>query len=52
MQNTTDLIIKAITYQYPEEIPVYFNFLPATMKKSGNEIKKITAKYEDFFGDH
>lgn len=45
MKNTTDLVIKAINYQYPEEIPVYFSFLPSAMKKNGDAIKKIVARH-------
>ena len=52
MQNTTDLIIKAINYHHPEEIPVYVGILPAAMKKYGDDIKKILKKYPAFFGDY
>lgn len=52
MKNTTELIIKAINYQYPEEIPVYFSFLPSAMKKNGDAIRKIAAKYPELLGNH
>ena len=52
MQNTTELIIKAINYQHPEEVPVFIWFLPAAMKKNGDELKKIFAKYPAFFDDY
>lgn len=52
MQNTTDLMIKAINYQYPEEIPVSIGFLPAAMKINGDAIKKITAKYPELFSNY
>lgn len=52
MQNTTNLIIKAINYQYPEELPVYFSFLPAAMKQNGEAIKKVVKRYPDLFSDY
>ena len=52
MQNTTDLIIKALLYQHPEEIPVRFGFLPAAMKKNGAAIQKIIRKYPAFWGQY
>ncbi len=51
MQDTTDLIIKAINYQYPEQIPIILGFLPAAMKQNGREIRKIAAGYPDLLGD-
>ena len=50
MQDITNLIIKAMNYGYPEEIAVKADFLPLAMKNSGNQIKKIIAKYPAFFG--
>jgi len=47
----SDLLIKAATYQYPEQIPVGFGFLPAVFIKYGSEVKKIIAKYEDMLGN-
>ncbi|HBQ64213.1 MAG TPA: hypothetical protein DD727_04675 [Clostridiales bacterium] len=52
MQNTTELIIKAMNYQYPEEIPVYIGFLPAAMKVNGDAIREIIKEYPAFFGDY
>ncbi|MCL1859618.1 MAG: uroporphyrinogen decarboxylase family protein [Oscillospiraceae bacterium] len=46
-----ELLIKAATYQYPEQIPVSFGFLPAVFIKYGDEIKKILSKYEDLLGN-
>ena len=47
----TDLLLKAITYKNPETIPVSVNILPAFWKKYPNEIKDITSRYPQFFGD-
>lgn len=52
MQNTNDLIIKVINFNYPEEIPAIFGFLPAAMKKYGQELKRIFERYPAFFGDY
>jgi len=46
-----ELLIKAATYQYPEQIPVSFGFLPAVFIKYGDEIKKLLTKYEDLVGN-
>jgi hypothetical protein len=46
-----DLLIKAATYQYPEQIPVGVGILPAVFIKYGDDIKKIIAKYEDLLGN-
>lgn len=51
MQNTTELLMKVIKYEFPEEIPVSVGFLPAAMKKHGDELKKIMGNYPAFFGD-
>ena len=45
-----DLLIKAATYQYPEQIPVGFGILPAVFIRYGDEVKKILEKYEDLVG--
>ena len=49
--STNELLIKAATYQYPEEIPVGIGILPAVFIKYGDDIKKIIAKYKDLFGN-
>ena len=46
-----ELLIKAATYQYPERIPVSVGILPAVFMKYGDKIRKLTAKYEDLFGN-
>jgi len=46
-----DLLIKAATYQYPEQIPVGVGILPAVFMRYGDELKKIIAKYEDLLGN-
>ncbi|MDR2570892.1 MAG: hypothetical protein LBD23_11465 [Oscillospiraceae bacterium] len=51
MQNTTELILKVIKYDYPEEIPFYINFLPAIMLSHGDEIRDIMRKYPAFFDE-
>ena len=43
--------IKAMTYDYPTEIPVGIHFLPAALKKYPDEILSIVQKYPDLFGD-
>ena len=48
---THELLIKAMTYQHPEQIPVGFGILPAVFMKYGDKVKKILAKYEDMLGD-
>ena len=47
----SNLLIKAATYQYPEEIPIGVGILPATFIKYGDTLKKLLAKYEDWLGD-
>ncbi len=51
MQNTNELILKAIKYEYPEEIPVRFGALPAALKKYGEELKRILKKYPAFVSE-
>ena len=46
-----ELLIKAATYQYPEQIPVGVGMLPAVFIKYGENIKKIITKYEDLLGN-
>ncbi|MDR3192340.1 MAG: hypothetical protein LBT87_04675, partial [Treponema sp.] len=47
----TDLLVKAMTWQYPETIPVNISMLPALWRKHPKEIREITAGYRQFFGD-
>jgi hypothetical protein len=47
----TDLLVKAITYNYPETIPVSIGMLPALWKKHPAEIRAIVSRYPQFFGD-
>jgi hypothetical protein len=47
----TDLLVKAMTWQYPETIPVGIGMLPALWKKHPQEMKDITARYPQFFGN-
>ena len=46
------LMIKAATYGYPEEIPVSVGAVPAVFIRYGDEYKKICAEYPHFFGDY
>ena len=48
---SNELLIKAITYQYPEQIPVGVGILPAAFIKHGDKMKKLTTKYQDLLGD-
>lgn len=48
---TQELLIKAATYQNPEEIPVSIGILPAVFLKYGDGIKEVIAKYPDILGD-
>lgn len=49
MQNTTDLILKAIDYRHPEELPVFANILPAARTLHGESMNRILRKYPAFF---
>ena len=49
--NKKSNIIKAITYDYPTEIPISIGFLPAAWKKHPHEILGITKRYPGLFGD-
>ena len=46
-----ELIIKAITYQHPEQIPIGVGLLPAVFIRYGDEVKKVLAKYGDLLGN-
>jgi len=41
--------IKAITYQYPERIPVKVSLLPATWAKYGKELQALCLRHPDLF---
>ena len=49
--SSQELLIKAATYQYPEEIPVSIGMLPAVFIKYGDSIKELMSNYPDFFGE-
>lgn len=40
-------LIKAMTYDYPEQIPVSVGFLPAAWLKYGEELKRLVLDYPD-----
>ena len=44
-------LIKAIKYEYPERIPVGVFILPGLWKKHLNEMREITARFKELFGD-
>jgi hypothetical protein len=44
-------LIKAITYDYPEKIPISIGTLPALWKKYPVEMREITARFKDLFGN-
>ena len=46
-----ELLIKAATYQYPEQIPVSSWIMPAVFIRYGDKIKKIAEKYKHITGD-
>ena len=42
-----DHLIRAMTYDYPEEIPLSISFLPAAWLKHGNELLYLAKNYSD-----
>ena len=42
-----DEMVRAMTYQYPERIPVWVNFLPATWLHYGEELIRLAKEYPD-----
>lgn len=40
-------LIKAMTYDYPEQLPVSVGFLPAAWIKYGDELKRLVMQYPD-----
>ncbi len=49
MQQTQNLIRKALHYQHPEEIPALVGILPAARKLHGKQLNDILKKYPAFF---
>ncbi len=47
----TDLTVAAMTWKSPETIPVSIWMLPALWKKYPEEIRSLTARYPQFFGN-
>ena len=41
--------MKAITYDYPEKIPVSVSLLPATWRKYGRDLQSLCARYPEIF---
>lgn len=48
---TQEMLIKAATYQSPEEIPVSIGMLPAVFIKYGDAMKELMSGYPEFFGE-
>lgn len=46
----SDLLKKAITYDYPETLPVSIGILPAAWMKYGKDLQKLIDGYPQFFG--
>ena len=44
-----ELLIKAVTYNYPEEIPVSIGILPAVLIKYGDAVHDIIEKYPGLY---
>ena len=47
MQDLESLFVKAINYDYPEEIPIQVGCLPAAFLEYGDHLRKIFAKYPE-----
>ena len=47
MYNQGELLLKAMTYDHPEEIPVSFGMLPAAWMKYGEDLVKLAKEYPD-----
>jgi len=45
----SDLYVKAMTWQYPESIPVTVLLMPSLWNKYPDEIRDLTSRYPDFF---
>ncbi|MBN1777776.1 MAG: hypothetical protein JW811_06595 [Clostridiales bacterium] len=43
-------LIRAMTWDYPEQLPVTAGFLPAARLKYGDELKRLAAEYADILG--
>ena len=46
-----DDILKAVTYNHPDRIPVSVSLLPATWKKYGKALTDLCKKHPDLFGN-
>ena len=47
MDRQQQLLIQAMTYQHPEELPVSFGVLPAAWLKNGEELLSLAKEYPD-----
>ena len=41
--------MKAVTYNYPERIPIHVSLLPATWKKYGEDLQRLCGRHPDLF---
>lgn len=46
-----ELLVKAMTYSHPEEIPVSVGCLPAAWKKYPEQLQEMALEYPHYFGD-
>jgi len=49
MSNRNQLLYKAMTWDYPEEIPISLGILPAMWIQLGDEMQRFAREYPDFF---
>ena len=45
------LLAKAITYDFPETLPISVGMLPAAWIKYGAELQRVVSEYPQFFGE-
>lgn len=46
-----DDFLKAVTYNYPDEIPVWVGCLPAAWLKNGEEMNRLAREYPEFLSE-
>jgi len=51
MSNHQQLLCKAMTWDYPEEIPISVGALPAMWIQLGDEMQRFAREYPDFFSN-
>ena len=45
-----ELLIKAATYNHPEQIPISVGILPGAYLRYGDDLRRLLAKYDDMLG--